>query len=922
MKNRFKGLILASAGATALLGTPAAAVAADASSAPAKDATVEAITVTGSLIAREGFVSPTPVTTVTTEDLQIAGYIDIGQALYDLPLAKATFSPKTTSQGVTFQGVNQPDLRGLGPVRTLVLVDGQRPVVGSLNGVDVNAIPISLVKRMDVVTGGASAAYGADAVSGVVNIVLNNDFVGGRANAQWGQTGDGYGQKTMASIAYGLKFGPDDRGHFMAAAQWSHDDEIFASDVPRLLNGTLQNPNFTSTNGQSQFLLVPALRYATTSLGGVIIGGPLNGITFGPGGAPRPFQVGTPSNATMMSGGDPDSIAYNYKQAISPADHHWNAYSRVSYDVSDSLKLHADFLYIDDRSDTTFQTNNNNIIGAFTITNTNAFLPASIAAQMATAGITSFKLGRANSDFGGNEGTVNDQVHTKAYWISIGADGSLGGGWRWKAFYNHGQNNADITTGPQQITALLQESINSTIVNGQAVCASTALKNPITGATCVPVNLFGFGAPSAAALAFFNADGTGTQRIRQDQVAATVQGNVFSTWAGPVSVALGAEWRRMSLNFHGDALEMAGAFDRLNLSTIIGKGTTSEVYGEAIVPLLKDVALAQSLEFTGAVRRSHYSTSGSVTSWKVGLTDRVTPELLLRGTYSRDNRQPTLTDLFSTQATNFGTVNDPTHGNVTNSIKILQGGNPHLRPELADTVTYGAVYSPSWAPKLNVSIDWYSIDMRDVLAGESAQTLVNYCAQGLANTCDQIIRDGSGTITQVNSFTINFARLKTSGVDLAAVHQFDLNEMWAGAPGSLSSNLEVTYVSKMIGQDGVNTNKGLANFAGLNNAPAMLRWRGALTETYQNGRFNAYARLRYMSGGAYTHSVTLDINHTGPAYFLDIGAAYALTPDKNYQVYANVTNVLDRQPAFYANRVSAWQDLFGVTYNVGVRARF
>ncbi len=195
-------------------------------------ASIEEVQVTGTRIVRQGFVAPTPVTTMTTQDLQIGGYTEIGQALDDLPMAKPTLSPLQTANGEVYQGFNIPDLRGLGAARTLVLVDGERPIWDSIVGVDLNSIPISLVKRVDVVTGGASAAYGSDAVSGVINIVLDNDFVGERANAQYGEDGQGYGGNYKASVAFGTNFGADDRGHFMIAGEWTHSDLITMSSCP------------------------------------------------------------------------------------------------------------------------------------------------------------------------------------------------------------------------------------------------------------------------------------------------------------------------------------------------------------------------------------------------------------------------------------------------------------------------------------------------------------------------------------------------------------------------------------------------------------------------------------------------------------------------------------------------------------------
>ncbi len=656
--------------------------------------------------------------------------------------------------------------------------------------------------------------------------------------------------------------------------------------------------------------------------------GPLKGTAFGPGGTPYAFQYGADANSVFMSGGDSEASGATYPgSALQAESDHKNIYSRITYDLFSNVTLKADFLYTNSTSVSPYGPDNTNIIGPFTIQNTNAFLPASIATEMAADHITSFQMGRIDSDFGGLNGSVTDTAHYQTYWGSLGADGTFGDSWKWNLFYNYGVTNSQLNIGPMQITSLLQESVNSVMSGGQAVCASTVLKNPITGATCVPVNLFGNGSPSPAAIAFFSADGQGFWTIAQNEGSGQLQGEPFSTWAGPVSTAAGFEWRTSSLKLYGGPLDEIGAFDRQNFPNIGGQYSVIEGFAETIVPLLKDFPAAQELDFNGAVRESDYSTSGDITSWKLGLTDKATDEFLLRGTVSRDIRAPNITELFLQQGKDFGTVTDPEHGGATVPITIIQGGNPNLLPEVANTITYGGVYTPNWWPNFNLSVDWFDIDMSNAITSESAQTLVNYCYAGVAAACANVIRNSSGTIVQVNSDNINLNKLTTSGIDVEATHQMDLSEIWRGMPGSLSSHWLLTYVDKMQGTNGTVVSEGVGDLSGQGSAPSQLRWRSTLTETYDLDQFQAYVRFRFLSGGVYQEFYTLNDNHVGDQHYFDLGASYYLSDDKRFQIYGNVVNVFNRPPPTFAAAPATYYsgyfyDVFGTTFNVGVRVQY
>lgn len=885
---------------------------------------LQTIVVTSTRIVRPGFVAPTPVTALSSQDLQVAGYTTVGQALQDLPMYKGTLTPAADPRNTTTEGMNIADLRGLGYQRTLVLIDGERPVFESPVGFDINTIPSSLVERVDVVTGGASAAWGSDAVAGVINVVLDNRFVGERVQVQYGQDGQGYGKNYMASAAFGTNFGADDRGHFMVGVQWTDSSMIPTSSVPQLGNYFLKNPGYSPSNGAPMYIVVPNYNFSGESAGGLIVSGPLKGTAFGPGGTPYAFDYGAYANSTYMSGGDPEAVSGRFYPTSSAQDKddNKNLYSRLSYEVSDNLKLHADLMYAHFFNvGAQVPLGTNYIGGPFQIQDTNAFLPASIASEMAAHGISSFLLGRGDADFGGVGGNLSGLIHTQTFWGSIGAEGAFGDNWTYSLFYNHGATTYHLLWGPQVMPSLLQESLNSVEGPSGPVCASMALKNPITGASCVPVDPFGPGAPSAAALSFFEGYASSDYTLTQNEAGGEVQGEPFSTWAGPVSIVGGGEWRTEALEQTADPYSLAGDFAPVNYTDESGRYSVAEGFVETVIPLLKDLPAIKEVDFNGGVRESHYSTSGSIASWKLGLTDRVSKQFLLRGTYSRDIRAPNLSELYTNRSVGAGPIIDPQNGNTQYSIIDYSGGNPDLKPEIARTATYGLVFTPAWLPRFDLSVDWWDINIHGAITTESAQTEVNYCAEGDTSVCQYIVRNAQGLIQYVNTTFINLDQLNSSGLDAEASYVVPLRKVWKRLPGTLESHLLMTYVDKMDGNDGVEQSNAVGSLLNLATAPAQLRWRSTLTETYSDLGFRVYARLRFLSGGYYEPPpITVNLNQVHSQFYLDVGASYSLSRGGRYQLYANVINAANRQsppipaPIFY--------DEFGRVFNVGLRASF
>ncbi len=304
---------------------------------------------------------------------------------------------------------------------------------------------------------------------------------------------------------------------------------------------------------------------------------------------------------------------------------------------------------------------------------------------------------------------------------------------------------------------------------GQPACRST-LTDPTNG--CVPANVFGQGSVSAAAVAYYTGTSWVLQEQHQDVYAFKVDGSPFSLWAGPVSTALGVEYREEKIAVDSDPISRVSGWRQINTQPLNGSYDVKEGFLEVGVPLLKDLTFARLLDLNGAVRHTDYSTSGGVTTWKVGFNFEPTDEVRFRGTVSRDIRAPSLNELFSGQSQGIAPQIDPVT-NLQRSIILLTGGNPNLLPERALTHTAGVVYQPAWVEGLRLSVDWYSIKVEDAISSLAASAILDGCyKQNQTSLCSQITRDANNVLTSVSATLINAAKTETSGVDFEAAYAF------------------------------------------------------------------------------------------------------------------------------------------------------
>lgn len=917
---------------------------------------VEEIVVTASRVQRTGFTAPTPTTVLDAGELEISNVTNIGQIMTQMPVFAPYVTPTTSTQSISGIGSNLLNLRDIGSTRTLVLIDGRRHVPTTTNaGVDVNVIPAALIDRVEVVTGGASAAWGSDAVAGVVNLILKKNFEGLSGSVQGGGTEHGDYRNYQASLLYGTAFA-NDRAHFSIATEYVDNDGILSAadrDWSKRQYGLVTNPNFAPDNGQYSLALAPNFQSSSATEGGLIVSGPLAGTDFGPGGVSSQLVTGDYFNGygagQSMSGGSGVSPGMYIPLAV-PLTRS-NVYTRLSFDFTDNLTgfVEASYAHSAGENPSSWITFDNAIAGAATISINNAFLPASIRSRMQSLGETSFRLGRFNTDFGALRSDETMQTMRGV----AGLQGKFGEGWSWQAYYQYGKNEQDSKLHNNRIAANYGRAVNSILVGGEPVCAVNADAIATNDdPACVPINLFGTGAPSAAALDYISATSWRKVNLKQNAAAFDLQGTPFSTWAGPVSIATGAEYRKDEIDAAADPISLGadpmapGGFYLGNSTPLSGGVEVTEGFVETVVPLLSNLPLVKSLEFNGAARLSHYSVAGLInvpsphtesnsfdeTTWKAGLSYQINDQFRLRATRSLDIRAPNVSELFTAQAVGTSTI---IWSNLSTPVTTIRGGNPNLNPEEADTTTIGLVYQPAWLDGFQTSIDFYDIQIEGAIGTLAPQEIANRCAAGSASNCDLITFNDAGTPIGVSRQSINISEVTARGVDLEMSYVTPLSRFVAGWGGNLTLRLLTTYADELSTSDG-KTKIDRAGETGYNSVNGRAHWIGNASATYGNGPLTVYLGGRYIGSGNYDNTynlngaLDLENNRMASRFYVNTAAQYDLLGDgKNrLTLFANINNLLDKDPPVGPQNFSiplqagGYYEVIGRSFSIGMRFNY
>jgi len=997
--------------------------------------TLDEVTVTGTRIRqREDYVSPNPIQTIDSAEMQRLGIVNVSDAVTQVPANVSQFTPANTGGSAFFIGSTLANLRGLNPffgTRTLTLVDTHRFIPTTQgDSVDLNFIPSNLIERTEIVTGGASAAYGSGAISGVVNIFLNHKLNGIKLDADYGQTEHSDGKNYHFGIAGGTDlFGG--RGHLIAGGEYQKEQAIQScSDArdwcARGLTGFSNDTGFNFTAGvpytpkipgQPWSIVTDNVRYNQMSRAGVIFNNTANATStfqFTPDGkGVAPFAVGVQGyrgpgaslSSTTAIGGDGEPTFKNL--SIFPEVDRKTTYARMSLDFTDNLSGFIEGSWgqvkgVNHQWSPGQNSANNCVFGDNAYIQGNATLVNALNARIGNAPFANFPnefcfTGTViTKDWSGqNDQTVT--TDTKVTRGVLGLEGTFGSSsWSWEGYYQYGKTVRDQIGSGYRTNWRYTLASDAVIDNrpgsstfGQPVCRVTrdglspfATFDPSLAVGCQPLNPFGTGGASAAALAYAFGDLTEHDDIRQDVVAGNVTGQLWDGWgAGPLSAALGLEWRRDQLENLAGPLPFAQRTD-FGLQygdPFAGKTTVQEAFLEMEMPLFKDAPFARRAAINGAVRKAHYKNEGGlgtngetgkidITTWKVAPVWEPVDWLRLRGSRSHDIRAASFRELYYSQSIPaggiFGTVMNsrivpnPNIGlTATDAAVLVLSGNPKLAPETANTTTAGFVLSPGgWADGMHFSADWYKIKLDGGQALEMAQNVVNQCYDGSDPTkCAQITfgapipgQGAQSNITQVRAVYINQSPYETQGIDVNWDYLMPMERIFSGAKGSLSFRLEGTYSLKtLIVTNG--TQKDISGQTGgdqgfLSDFAAAPNFAGNLTMSYLNDPLTVTLQTRWVSAGrldkqnpktgpgeaGYNPNLTYSVSDsTVPSYYvLNLNASYNLKwfDMDNLNVWMNVANLLDKDPPYSAGAVgganAVYFDAVGREYRVGVRMAF
>ncbi len=960
-----KARALATTSAIAMITSAVVASQAQAQTAPAGQSAqapaVEEIVVTGSRVIRDGYEAPTPVSVMSAEMLNAFADTNIADSVNKLPAFSGSVTPRSATANLTSgaAGVNVLNLRGMGGNRVLVLLDGKRVINASVSagftGVDVNAMPNGLISRVDVVTGGASAAYGSDALSGVVNFVLDKEFVGLKGKVEGGVTTYGDDRNWTVSLSGGTTFA-NGRGHFLIFGEDGFNDGIIGLPRPWNSEGgsVVANSNYTATNGQPAFLVARRVGVSNGTAGGLITSGPLKGIAFGPGGVPYQFQFGSICCANnIMQGGDWATSRIDNGLDLDPEVERLNMFTRVSYDVTDDIQVHAEYQWAYAHSNA--NSNPNRTLANMTIKNDNPFIPAAVLAQMNALKLTSFVMGSWNADVprfhSNNKRTLRrGEVGLSGKFNAIDTD------WTWDAYYQisrEGLSERSDSIGNNPRILLGRDAVRAP--NGAIVCRST-LTNPTNG--CVPYNPFGIGVNSKAAIDYYAGTSFRYDSLRQDASAITLNGEPFSSWAGPISLAFGVEHRYERITSINTPDDEAQNWLTGNYRNNFGQYSVTEGFVETVIPLAKDAVWARSFDVSLAVRGTDYTSSGYVTTWKAGGTWQPIDDIRVRFTRSRDIRAAGLGELYGGGTAASGNpFQDPFTGTAITGGFQLSRGNPSLKPEEADTTGLGVVLSPQFFPGFQASVDYWNIDVSGAVVVPNGQSTINGCFAGITSLCPNIIRQGTpiGTtgLAPINTVVVapqNIASQIATGFDIEASYRANLDQLNADWNGSISMRVMATYVTRLRSVDTTLAANQVVNGVGVLGGFATTGYNGLTAPKAKINASVTYALdptsftlgMRHTAGGVYNNAFvactsgcpnnggrTIDTNRIDADTVYDINVTYKpFAENKDTEVFLTIQNIFNTDPPFvggntgstyYAGQSNSRYDVLGRNFLAGVR---
>lgn len=894
---------------------------------------LETIQVVGSRIKRTDLETSQPIFVVGREDLQKTGLTSVGDILQELTTNGATINTVFNNGG---DGSTQIDLRNLGSNRTLVLVNGRRWVSNLGGSVDLNTIPVSAIERVEVLKDGASAIYGSDAIAGVINITLRDNYDGAEASAYLGENEEGDGRTEAYDFTVGSS---TDRASVLLNAAYVKQEPIFAGDrdiskVPLFGFGG----NNTGVGASST---TPFGRFGFSANGGRLPNGSPGTLTLIPG------RTGTAAGDFKPFDGTVDGFNFAPDNYLLTPQERTSVFVQGRYQITDNIAFSSTILYNERRSEQqlaampfVFGTAGSGL-ARFTIPATALYNPFGVDVTRAqyrnTEQLRSF----------------NQDVDT--FYFAGGFNGGFDladRSFSWDVNYIYTDNEEhDLTYGLFDLNRL-RTGLGPSFRDAAGVARCGTPTAVIAG--CVPLNIFGgptgFTREMVDYASFTAQDNTYKKLYNY---TGNITGDLFELPAGPLGFAAGYEYRREFAYDQPDALIASGASTGNIRQPTSGGFSLDEFYVEFNVPVLKDLPGAEILEFSVAARYSDYSNFGDTTNPKFGFRWKPYADLLVRGNYAEGFRAPAITELFLGNSDNFPTVLDPCSASAqpsgdvlsrcrngiggvtgtpvgyeqTNSqIRITVGGNANLGAEQARSKTLGLVYSPSWVEGLDVSLDWYNIEVTDAIGTRSAQFILNDCYRNATLTsCALITRQANGDVLDLFAGTQNLPLgTETEGYDLTVDYKFDTSF------GKFRINWDTAYVSYFgdVGQpDGSNVAGVLFDRGSIFN-----RIKSNITTNWQYGDWGATLTTRYLSGVDEDCSVPVlfgnpglcsspdaedpqfggaPTNHLDDVWYFDLQGTW--DAPWNGRVSAGIRNLFDKDPPeSYSNFANSFDPSYEV----------
>jgi iron complex outermembrane receptor protein len=1003
------------------LGIPAHAQVTPKAAAP-EDTTLQEVVVTGSRIARPEFDNLEPTTSVDSKTFDQRGYLDVGQALNELPAFGVAPSSAANQQGGFGVAQSFVDLYGLGSQRTLTLVNGRRFVSESTaslansnantsnggNGtqVDLNVIPTKLIDHVEVVSVGGAPIYGADAIAGVVNIILKKDYEGLDVDAQVGASGQGDAWNYRTRVLAGQNLF-DGKANITAVAEFTKTDGLLGTDRKSIADDLsfLAPVNKPAAGQCCTSTLQSGTSVPSVSFGGVPtvddlfvapgagLPGSVIGVTnaagqtqaFGPNGQLQNYNAGTVTgNPVFTTNGDGERLS-QVTNLLSPTER-INIDTLMHFQINDHLNAfgegyfsesHARNLVSQSYNSTLFSNGPFGIAGtptgSFVISINNPFLSPADRATIQTAlnnyaaslpfgaplypgvavgaplfqgyvgpgnpvaypawNTSQFYVNRANVDLDNGAATDTQKVFRGV--AGVNGDFSLGErNFNWEVSVNYGtSNNTQVT--PSYVFQNLANALNATTnAQGQIVCAGTPVNGPTStvSSTCAPLNIFGQGSPSVAALQYITHMATVESFNTQRDTNAFIGGDILKVPAGEWKFSAGFENRRETASFSPDSFytEDLGQNQILGIE---GSYITNEVYFETLLPIFspaQGIPGLDRLELEGAARRVDNSIAGDATTYTYAVRYAPIEDVLFRANKTKSIRAPSITELFLPTATIGSFANDPCDQNFVNqgpapatrlknceaalasipggynpatfqsqvvnaTATGSQSGNPGLQSEIAFSKTFGVVLRPRFLPKFNLSVDYIDIALKEAIASLTLTENLDACfdsADFPANpSCNSFTRNAAGQISNFHTGFVNAGLLEFTGIQAAMDYTFDLP--WS--LGSLQASAHYLDTSRLKSQVATAAPNDISGQLGYSKS------KGSIDLLYANRGFSWDWQGIFVGPAQFNNQNTptsLDILGVGAWWLINSTVGMKFTPA--FKVQLIVDNVFNKLPPFPA----------------------